>query len=371
MPAAHIHEQEAEEIRHGTTTRLNDHFEVVQREAHRADEARFRRQRVARERGRLSGRNSNLTEVPSHLETRHYIALLLLAAIYVIDFFLFGGVANSLARASFPNSGVWLYFIKLLTPAAFLIFELYLATLIYESRSAPRTGTAPRSGFSLWLLIGVVFSLAMPAWIVASHPDTLKFLNGGSNQSALSLSRLIGVVIVAFAIHFVIIFSGRLAEEAKGFVLFQARVRRLNRQVQALDAEFGDAAQLVVNRFNRYYQDLHSYNQQNPGRVMPAAEFDAITRALVNELFGREVIQTPAPAAIGRDRQAATDRSQETQGNGARSSYSPPPPAPEPVSPNGHAPREVDNDDAGGADGETEYLRRILSGRVRDADEEM
>ncbi|MBS1790505.1 MAG: hypothetical protein JST85_22480 [Acidobacteria bacterium] len=382
MPAAYVQNQADEVNRQQTGDQLNNHVVAIHRHAHRADERRHESTMSSRSLSQLDHSHPQFINLSATREVVFYFFAAGLLCVYLVDLLIFGGAAHALARSSFPNNPVMAALLKFVIPVAFLGVELYLATQLYAAKyGAGKEAATPRHR-RFYRFLAVIFAIVMPIFVIANHASTRKALESGQ-LAAISRVQVVALIIVAFVSHAIVIFGGRPAHESKSFILYDLRRRGWRRQIHRFNSEFELEALEATNQFNQYYQQLQDFNQQRPNRMIPPAEFDALTRALINERFGREVIQVANTPASGND------GSQSQPGGGQQAvatAASPKPLIPPPVSPPpppfqppvDHAltPAGADAATASapaseGADGENEYLRQILQSRIRQADAEV
>lgn len=382
MPAAYVQNQADEVYRQQTGDQLHNHVVTIHRQAHRADEQRHESTMAARSQSQLDRNHPQFMNLSATREVVFYLFAVGLLCVYLVDLLLFGGAAHALARSSFPNNPVMAALLKFVIPVAFLGVELYLATQLYAAKyGTAQEAATPRHRW-FYRFLAVIFAVVMPIFVIANHASTRKALESGQ-LAALSRAQVVALIIVAFVSHAIVIFGGRPAHESKSFILYDLRRRGWRRQINRFNAGFEQEAQEATNRFNQYFQQLQDFNQQQSNRAIPPAEFDALTRALINERFGREVIQVANnPAAGNGGGQSQPGGAQQPAAatlavpKPATPTTPPPPPpppppvrsAPPPVAPAAAAAATVAPPDA---DGENEYLRQILQSRIRQADAEV
>lgn len=386
MPAAYINNRQQQEGRREVEESLRSDVVIMHRDAHRADSSRSVSNKIYQELRQIENRHRKFMDATTGTRARCYLFVVVIVAVYFLDVMLFGGAANLLAKKSFPNNLIMYYAFKFAIPAVILAIELWLAILIYGKFTEEDEPLQRKTKINLWFLAGVVFALVMPLFIVASDPDILRYLNGGSNLETVLQFRLLGLFILAFIAHTLTIFTGKYSYEAKSLLLFRYDHRKLIRRVTDSDEDFETFAQSTVNHFNSYYAERQTFNGRYPQNQVPVAEFDVVARELINERFGREVIQTPIPANNANNRQEFSNNQHSTNGtNGSSSNGHQPsavPPAEETSSDNGSSyspqsaqnPAETPESDESvntETENENEYLRQTLSRRVRDADDEL
>ncbi|HSK73471.1 MAG TPA: hypothetical protein VK892_17365 [Pyrinomonadaceae bacterium] len=367
MPATYIQNQGNPAFRQRVQFNLSSFSESLHRDAHRADNARDESKKVSSDLSLLEGENRQFVTSSSSKITRYYVTAVIILAVYIIDTLLFGGVATLLAKSAFPDNDAMHYLVKFITPLAFLAIEIYLALLIYEKSQKRAQIGQNNSRMNLWIILGIIFALVMPALVISSHPDTVRLINSSESLAALLTTRLIGLTIVAFTVHAIVIFSGGHATEAKAFLLYRSKHKKLENQIQNLNRDFEQCYQSVINNYNAYSLELETYNQQFPNMRISPLNFDTVTRNFIRECLTGET---------GSDAAANTNQNQ----NRADSDVQPNAADPNLNYANNHAdngfelnqPNQNGNQsESDSADGENEYLRSVLTRNIKDADDEV
>lgn len=367
MPANYIQGQQNQNLRQRVQFNLKSYWEALHRDSHAADAVRQDSQKANEDLHRVELENSKYVTLSSTKKFRYYVAMVVLLAVYVIDTLLFGGVATMLAKSAFPNNDVMNYVVKIVTPLAFLTVEIYLALLIFEEK---RPGVQQASGkkrINPWIIVGVIFALVMPALIISSHPDTVRLVNSSESLATLLSARLVGLTLVAFTVHAVVIFSGGYATEAKAFFLYRGEHKRLTNTIQKLNRAFEQYWQSVLGNYNAYSLELEAYNQQFPQTQISPLNFDGITRDFIRECISGgsepeqiESVDRPQPAAdpdgsVNAGNPHIYDEALDDEDTV--------------VTPRSNNQNSSTEDNS--ADAENEYLRRILNKNMKDADDEV
>ena len=296
----------------------------------------------------------------SHLHTTEYKLVALLAvAVYIADVFLFRPVVQYIAGRGLPRDiGLVAVFV---VPAIIVMAELGISTSRENARERARDGI--RASVIPWFLLSWLFTVAMPALVVASYLASFHFLSPN-----LQLVLLVGLACLALGCHSAVIWGGPHALEAKSYLAYSFRHGRLGNRTERENAAYDAAAQAACQHFSLYVQSREQFNQgQPPEQQVPLPMFDAITIRTLNQAFGRPVIQTPPGTG---------EAAGEFEGSPVAQ-----PPLPTPLSNGDHVnpPREVplepvtqsSGDPNGNAAAENDYLRTILAQRQQNEESEV
>ncbi|HLO47542.1 MAG TPA: hypothetical protein VK203_21835 [Nostocaceae cyanobacterium] len=222
--------------------------------------------------------------------TKHIFLILVLPGVYLFDYIVFHGAAEYLALLVFAPGSWTIKAAVILIPLAFLLLEITISNqrcTAEEEAVEYQVGT-PRK--SIWFWLAILTVLVMPilfvATFVAAHAALL-----ATNSAFILL--LVGLTILCFILHASVLFGGRSAQEAKEHFIGRSKYRQLQRQLRSLKAKVAQLSRTLINAFSAYQHSLNSFNQTYPEHRIALGPFDAVTRELINQLFGYDIIQTP------------------------------------------------------------------------------
>ncbi|MBX3291554.1 MAG: hypothetical protein KF881_01540 [Acidobacteria bacterium] len=372
MPATLLQRHNELSLRERVVSNLKRLSEALHRQAH---EARIIRQESEKDGNDLTNLETNSPEfaaaTPSEI-TGYYVVALAIVAIYILDILLFGGVANSLANIAFPGNESMLIVAKMAVPFVIITLEFFLAFLIY-SRSQENTRALANGAKRLnpYWIFGAILTLVMPALAIASHPDTVRLIHSGDSLGTLLLFKLVGLGLLAFAAHALVIFSGERGTKTKAFFYYRIMHRRLQNRLNDHNLNFDRLCLSVVGNWNAYSTEIESYNQRNPDTTIAPLNFDPTTRNFIEEC----VTGAPASEVEGDGDLSAPHYENGMNGNvqgqpaTGDSGHAPFVYSAEGQSQNGsnngrNSDHEVENR-------ENEFLRSVLTRRIRDAEDEV
>ena len=265
---------------------LLDQLERIQTWAHRAHRARERSRETVESLRELERVHDDFKTVHFRAVAAFVLLIATLLAVYWVDFLLFSSTAEYFAGRVF-HAWAWVVpLVCLLSPALLLLIEVGVSL----QRELAREGTEfpnPKSARA-WTLAGILLAGVIPllavATLLAAQPAT-----SDSDLARALRTQTAALAILAFAGHLLILFGGRYAHDAKAFLAFKARQVLLKRKARREGGRFEGAAQQTTQAFNIYYHRLRAYNGSSD-RGMEVGPFDAVTRALINECFGTEMI---------------------------------------------------------------------------------
>jgi hypothetical protein len=263
-------------------------------------------------------------------------------AVYGIDVLLFRPTSEYFVRRAFHDSPLMVAVATFVAPALIILLEIYISTQIHLARELMREFRQP-AGFYFWLAVAIAFGLVMPAALIA----TSMAMQAATSPALASVIKWQMVMQVGLAVgaHVAVLAGGELAMDAKSFVYFKARQFALQGRENREKIAAGREARAAGAGFADYVQRLSEHNAIYQHATLQPDMFDAMTRQVLREYFGREVIEdSPQPAS-----------------NGSREV------TPEPQRPD-TPPTGGDESDH---DAEREYWRTILARRVRENESEV
>lgn len=138
-----------------------------------------------------------------------------LVCIYIIDVLLFGTSAQYVAGLMGGEDDLWATFAKYVVPAAFLGVEVLIALKIAKAQDDERFAFGTSAARKGWIAIGVLVALVMPLTATATAQSL-----GVVAENNVPVLMIAVLAIVSFAAHVLVLFAGRLAQEAKAYIAF-------------------------------------------------------------------------------------------------------------------------------------------------------
>ncbi len=290
MPAATLLFDDHHRLQLGN--RLRHALEDTRTRARRAAEAGRTTRQLAEQKSQLAAANPNLANVDVQRRTVYNWLLFCMLAVYVIDVVLFAAVAEYFAKQSFAGSPFLAGLSRFLIPAAIVVIEMVLSIQRDAAYRESLEGFGNRGRLWAWTAASVFCTLVMPAAVIAI------FLAGeGSDFTPwISIPLLITLAGLSLVCHILMLFGGRLAMESKSYVSFRLQQSSLQNRIRQSNRVYATHSQGAADRFAAYLQDLNAHNGAFPNARIEPGPFDKDTRQVVNDVYGYEVIRTPAGA---------------------------------------------------------------------------
>jgi hypothetical protein len=213
------------------------------------------------------------------LERVEYVTYTIgLLCVYGIDVFLFGASAQYVASFVGGEDDLWAYLAKYATPACFLGIEVMMSLQIAKSRHAERFGFGSSAARSGWIAIGVLAALVMPlAATAAAHAA------GAVADDSTPILMIIVLAVISFAAHVLVLFAGRLAQEAKTYVTYAVihgiQKVRAQRAIDRARADIGALNSLFIGY-------VHAWRAHNAKyAALPSGPFDREVVELLRRQF--------------------------------------------------------------------------------------
>lgn len=240
---------------------------------HSADAERFVAERDAYE--RAHGEVANLTLL-ERVEYATYVIGLL--CIYGIDVFLFGASAQYVASLIGSEGDLWAQMAKYATPACFLGIEVMISLKIAKSGEAERFSFGSSAARAGWIAVGILVALAMPLAAIAAMSAA-----GAVVEDSAPIVMIIVLAIISFAAHVLVLFAGRLAQEAKTYVTYAVCHAVQKRRAQRM---INRARKDVAALNSLFIQYVHAWRTHNAAyAAVPSGPFDAEVVELLRRQF--------------------------------------------------------------------------------------
>jgi hypothetical protein len=201
-----------------------------------------------------------------------------LACVYGIDVLLFGASAQYIASLVGSAGDLWTTVAKYVAPACFLGIEVMISLQIAKARHAQRLGAGNAAARTGWIAIGVLAALVMPLASIAAARAA-----GELADDDTTVLMIVVLAVISFAAHVLILFAGRLAQEAKTYLAYTImhglKARRAQRATDRARTDLTD----LNSRFIRY---VHAWRAHNLSYgAMPSGPFDQEVADLLRRQF--------------------------------------------------------------------------------------
>ncbi|AFZ11536.1 hypothetical protein Cri9333_0590 [Crinalium epipsammum PCC 9333] len=319
------------------TNVLDQGLKGIHKHSHIAARAQKNNQEARQARHNQESDYSEFNQAGLRRINGYFFLILAIPAAYFMDFVILNRPVEYLVGLVFPEESKMMLVAKILMPLAILGLELYIATQLYFAL----VGEAPQR---LWKNIAHCMVIVMPVMVIVTFvPQHFKVFQTSSWWIYALL--LIALTILAGITHALVIFGGETAYEARSYFWFlwtNKRYRRIERQQ---DAKYRSEAAAGYAILTSYINNLNTFNRLYPEHAITAGPFDDITYRIMNQWAGYEILQRP----------------------GKPNNNPPHNPAPSPP----NTPPTNNDEDATEEDGKNEYLRTILSSRIRSEESEV
>ena len=220
-----------------------------------------------------------------------------LLCIYGVDILLFGASAEYVASLLGSESSLWASVAKFVVPACFLGIEVLIALQIEKSRHDARFAFGSSAARKGWIVLGILVALVMPLAAKATAESA-----GVVAESDVPVMMIAVLGIISFAAHVLVLFGGRLAQEAKTYLTFAAmrtfHERRANGRAK-------EAAQTLASLNSMFIAYVHAWKTHNTRfDPQPSGPFDKEVVELLRRQFPH-VASAAAPAVFDRGEQVA------------------------------------------------------------------
>jgi hypothetical protein len=201
-----------------------------------------------------------------------------LLCIYGIDVLLFGTSAQYVASLVGGEGDLWTAVAKYVVPACFLGIEVLIALKIAKAQDDERFGFGSSIARKFWIAIGVLVALVMPLAATATAQSV-----GVVAESNVPVLMIAVLAIISFAAHVLVLFAGRLAQEAKAYVVFTLiDTYHARRAQRAIDLAKGRLSALN-SLFIAYVHAWRAHNGQYA--ALPSGPFDQEVVELLRRQF--------------------------------------------------------------------------------------
>jgi hypothetical protein len=202
------------------------------------------------------------------LERVEYVTYAIgLLCVYGIDVFLFGASAQFVAGLVGSDDDFWTSLAKYATPACFLGIEVMISLQIAKSGLAERFAFGSAAARKGWIAVGVLAALVMPLAAMAAARAA-----GVVADDSAPILMIVVLAVVSFAAHVIVLFAGRLAQEAKTYLTYAVCYGIKKRRAQrAIDRALADIA-----AFNSLFIGyVHAWRAHNAKyAALPSGPFD-------------------------------------------------------------------------------------------------
>jgi hypothetical protein len=202
------------------------------------------------------------------LERVEYVTYAIgLLCVYGIDVFLFGASAQFVAGLVGSDDDFWTSLAKYATPACFLGIEVMISLQIAKSGLAERFAFGSAAARKGWIAVGVLAALVMPLAAMAAARAA-----GVVADDSAPILMIVVLAVVSFAAHVIVLFAGRLTQEAKTYLTYAVCYGIKKRSAQrAIDRAVADIA-AFNSRFISYVHAWRAHNARYA--ALPSGPFD-------------------------------------------------------------------------------------------------
>lgn len=220
------------------------------------------------------------------------------AAAFFLDYVVIGVVGEYFAHLVAYTPGM-VTLARIVIPASILTIEMLIATqrsFAYEEALEYGHSRSHR----VWVFLGLTLLCASAALVVATHLASLPARLTPALEGILRY-QLIGLVALCVVVHALVLFGGRMAMEAKGYLWFKVRELRLNRKAGRLHDNFDAAATAATNGYIEHVRLVREHNMQFLEAQLRPGPFDKLTRQLLQaRLDDEDEDLVPLPPAAPR-----------------------------------------------------------------------
>jgi hypothetical protein len=288
--------------------RLAQRLREVRQHARSAADSRRAEADVDRTLASVVSANPTSVNVPYSTGVFHCGVLLAVPAVYVLDVFLLGTVADFLAKPVASLFGETVASTApLLVPAAIVAFEMALGYGRLALHRKHLNGDLGRGPFVAMTVLCVVIAAALP------FAGLLGFLPKASAmpKSALGWIDQLGPVLMAIPVsavcHGFVLLGASFLHDATTWLFVSRRCKSLRKDKEEKRKAFASESTAAADLWVLYINDLDAYNARY-GPSLPVGPIDRNTRAVINEVFGYEAIRTDAPPTTGQPIASDPDR---------------------------------------------------------------
>jgi hypothetical protein len=213
------------------------------------------------------------------LERVEYVTYAIgLFCIYGVDVFLFGASAQFVSGFVGSDDDFFTSLAKYATPACFLGIEVMISLQIAKSGLAERFGFGSSAARKGWIAIGILAALVMPLAATAAARAA-----GVVADDSAPILMIVVLAVISFAAHVLVLFAGRLAQEAKTYITYAVcygvKKGRAQRAIDRAQADIGGLNSLFIGY-------VHAWRTHN-GRygALPSGPFDREVVELLRRQF--------------------------------------------------------------------------------------
>jgi hypothetical protein len=229
------------------------------------------------EREEYDSRHVDLRKLPAKVVVKYIIYFVALAAVYALDVTLFGPTTEYWVMLATQNP-LAISLAKFIAPLCFLAAEVLISLKIVEAHEGQSEFEPNHVGRIGWIALGFLVALVMP--LVAAF--TASTVRAASDEGAPVLMVLI-LGVISFACHVLVLFGGKLAHDAKTYLLF---VWRRGELCAAEESAASKAKRLVKQLEARVIPYAHHHRRHNAVYTpVPTGPFDAEVVDLLRRLF--------------------------------------------------------------------------------------
>lgn len=285
--------------------RLDARLDQIRTRARRAMTARQTQQEREQQQAGVAAGNPHLVTTAMAHRVFFLVMLAALPTAYIVDVILLGPVAEFLAGEGFPEDAFIVRWAPFIVPAAIISLEMVLGGYRLAAHREYLAGDGRREVYTLLTLFATAFAMLIPASGVALYLHEETEIPEALTGRLVVFLPIALTVALSLTCHLCILLGARRMHEAKAWLAFEVRRWSLRQQAQAARQTFARESTTAADLFVPYLRDLEEHNEAYQPRLA-AGPFDRDTRAVLNEVYGYEVIQTAPGAPITAAPRAAS-----------------------------------------------------------------
>jgi hypothetical protein len=275
--------------------RLDERLRQMRSHARGAAAARQAQVEAEQRRNRLTAEHAALASPsPAELVFRA-VMLAALPTVYLIDVILLGPVAEFLASAGFPENSLVVRAAPFVVPVMIIGLEMVVGAFRLAAHRKYLAGDRGPWLFRTLTVAAACLALFLPMAGLALYWDAQTTMPATRIAQAVMVLPMMLAIVLSLTCHLCILLGAGEIHEAKAWLVFEMLRRYLQSQAESRRQTFVRKSTAAADLLVPYLRDLDEYNAsyQPP---LTAGPFDDQTRAIINGVYGYEVLRA-APTA--------------------------------------------------------------------------
>src|SRR2546426_4088079 len=260
--------------------------------AHEAGILRHRAAEIVAEINAVIERDAELLYAPARRVAAYALMCIAPFAVCFVDYILLGSVLEYFALRVYSDPAM-VTVTRAIIPPAIVAIEMFIAAQrAYAQEQAVEFG--PSRSRWIWHIFPLLMIIPLPTLVVATNIAAAPAARTGVFQTILVME-IVGLVCLSVVMHGVILYGGKLASDARGYLFSKLRLRRTKRTLKRWHSRFEAVIRGLANAFSRHIRLVDDHNQQF-GSHLAQGPFDLISQELLAEIFGdpdRTVVEFP------------------------------------------------------------------------------